>query len=95
MSILDKLMEKKDLRTYIDYRIQHLRDKQGEIPDTTPKEKRETARKQVKGRIEELKRMRHLLAQGRLKEASKQHWKDVNAEENGQTSQANREGDAQ
>jgi len=77
MSILDKLMEKKDLRAYIEFRIPHLEDEKRKIPDRLEPQKREPAIKQIEGRIKELKHLRELLEEDRIKEASKMHWEDI------------------
>ena len=78
MSILDKLMEKKDLRAYIEFRLENLQKEQVELPEKiTEPEKQEPAIKQVKGRIKELKRLRMLLEGGKLKAASKEEWRSV------------------
>ena len=74
--ILDKLMEVKDLRAYIKFRIEHLeKNKKGIL--SLPEKKRHSAYKQLQGRIEELKFLRSLIwRKNKIKEQSKKHWKD-------------------
>ena len=61
--ILDKLMETKDLRAYIKYRIEHLKKQKKEINKVDEK-KREKVVKQINGRIKELKFLIKLIWKG-------------------------------
>lgn len=82
MTILDKLMEKKDLRTYIEFRLKNLEQEKAELPNQIEDpEKRQPAIRQVTGRIKELKRLRMLLEQGSLKAASKKEFQNKSREE--------------
>ena len=66
MTILDKLLEKKDLRIYLDGRIAEVREEQAKVPEQEPPQERESKRERFKGRVKELERLRSLLAEGEL-----------------------------
>ena len=79
--ILDKLMEKKDLKIYIKARTAELRRiKREQIVKLPPKD-REQFRQRMIGRIMELDRINNLLAQDCLKKSSlelwSRNWKDI------------------
>lgn len=72
MAILEKLMERKDLLAYLKFRTQELENEVARLPDKIDDpQNREPAIRQVKGRIKELRQLRRIMAQRRLKEASK------------------------
>jgi len=78
MGILEKLMERKHLKSYLDLRIKELREVQlGEIPYqlSDRPQKISEAQTKVKGRIAELKRLREALNQRKLQEESKKAWR--------------------
>lgn len=79
--ILDKLLEKKDLEIYILLRIKNLR----KIDLTKfPKSKREKIAERIKGKISELKKLRLIIKQVKLKEMDKMYWEEstkLNGEE--------------
>ncbi len=72
VSVLDMLLEKKDLRTYILTRIKHL--KKQNIA-SVPKKDREHIKINHNSRIAELRFLRKLLDKGELKQKSKEWWK--------------------
>lgn len=79
--ILDKLMEKKDLRIYIKVRKAEIRRlKREEIMKFPPRE-REQFRQRMIGRLKELDKLNDVLAQDNLKEANlalwAKNWKEV------------------
>lgn len=76
MTILDKLLEKKDLRIYLDGRIAELRNKQHKAVTSEAPEDREKVRQRFKGRIKELKRLRQITARGELKQESKRVYEE-------------------
>lgn len=59
--ILDKLVEKKDMRAYIAWRIRLLERELGEVPRMYPLKNREPAKRQIKGRIMELNHLKKVL----------------------------------
>ena len=79
--ILDKLMEKKDLKIYIRARTAEVRRiKREQIVKLPPKD-REQFRQRMIGRLMELDRLNNLLAQDNLKKSSlelwSRNWKDI------------------
>jgi hypothetical protein len=77
MAILDQLIEKKDIKAYINFRIKRLLVVKASIVNKTSANyanikprKRQTAIKQIKGRILELKQLRKAVNVG-IKETSK------------------------
>jgi len=80
MSILDKLMEKKDLSSYIDFRIGYLNSiKTDEIMKQSEKE-RGLVQERFNGRILELEKLKRHLSQDKIKEMSKEYFKEINKE---------------
>lgn len=78
--ILDKLMETKDLRIYIDLRIKHLKNremKQKRIL-SIPKEHRNNLAQREFGRIRELQKLKSLIKH--LKDESKRYWREAYAD---------------
>jgi len=86
--ILDKLVEKKDLLIYADQRIIRLRLNGKEMsqklrdPNVSNNEKKilMRGRKQIAGRIKELKTLRYVLSSGLLRKKAKEYW-DTNYRE--------------
>jgi len=83
--ILDKLMEKKDLKIYIRARTAEVRRiKREQIVKLPPKD-REQFRQRMIGRLMELDRLNNLLAQDNLKKSSlelwSRNWKDITGED--------------
>ncbi len=81
MTILDKLMEKKDLTIYIDFRIEYLNSiKENEIINR-PEKERGLIQERFKGRIDELEKLKSLLAQDKIKDMGKEYFRHINKEE--------------
>ena len=72
--ILDKLLEKKDVIAYIDLRIDKL-NSDFDVRKYPPKE-REMQRQRITGRCRELKRLKKLISQDSLKDASKKMFQE-------------------
>lgn len=79
--ILDKLMEKKDLLVYIDYRIKHL---QGILHNikTVHIKSRGDFKFRTLGKILELKKLKQMINENKLIEAGKRYWREEFKEEN-------------
>ncbi len=71
MGILDKLLEKKDILAYIEYRIKVLKkEMESAIQNNLPKDK-ESVKQRFQGRIAELEFLRTTIKNGKLKDKSK------------------------
>jgi len=71
--ILDKLLEKKDVEIYIDVRIKRLLS----IKITQfPEKQRGKISERMKGRISELRELKKIIRQSRLKDMSKLYWRE-------------------
>lgn len=79
MSILDQLIEKKDLRIYLENRIKQL--SRLDI-ENQPIKLREQVKNRKYGRIKELKRLIHILETGTLKIQSKKTFESNNKSDN-------------
>jgi len=77
MGILDLLLEKKDIKAYIDFRVALLREEDRRVIFDLPPDKREFAHVRIAGRINELYQLRKVISQGTLKERSKTYCKKV------------------
>ena len=79
MTILDKLLEKKDVLAYIDFRILRLKDDLNVVINSTPDKDRELIKERFNGRILELEGLKHIVNQGTmsLKFKSKSYSKKV------------------
>jgi hypothetical protein len=73
VSILDQLIEKKDLKIYAQLRIKVLEKNLGECTRIMPEKKRELAKRLILGRISELKRL--LLVLHELKKEGKKEYR--------------------
>lgn len=74
MGILDMLLEKKDLRIFIEQRIKMLsKQRKAEAKKAEPK-LRGLIYERFNGRIAELKYLKRLLASNRIKEMDKEMW---------------------
>ena len=82
MSILNQLLEKKDLMIYINLRIDKLSRDISKVPITIRYDKREFVIRQLKGRIKELKSIKNITTNKNIKQCSKELWKDLNEEPN-------------
>ena len=74
MTILDQLLEKKDLLIYIDERIAHLESK-FDLGSAPPSE-RQFLIERLRGRIRELRLLKDYLSQDKLKDQAKRFWED-------------------
>ena len=79
MAILDKLLEKKDVLAYIDFRILHLKDDLDAVLNSTSLKDRELIKERFNGRILELEELKYIVNQGTtsLKFKSKSYSKKV------------------
>ena len=79
MTILDKLLEKKDILAYINFRILRLKDDLDAIMKSTPEKERELIKERFNGRIMELEELKTIIHQGTvsLKFKSKSYSKKV------------------
>ncbi|MBR9681248.1 MAG: hypothetical protein GOV00_00410 [Candidatus Altiarchaeota archaeon] len=73
--VLDELMEKKDLRIYLNLRIEKLEREIRNIPNTISLPKIGVVFERTSGRIRELKILLHRLENGEIKLACKKMWK--------------------
>jgi len=71
--ILDKLIEKKDLLTYIEFRTKRLKKDQKVVLETAPERRRHPGWKLTHGRILELQDLKAKVH--KLKDLSKEYWK--------------------
>jgi hypothetical protein len=67
--ILDKLIEKKDIQAYISWRIKCLKLDLTKIPKIPNPRRRETAKRHIMGRIDELKKMWGVVNRGAKKDS--------------------------
>ena len=80
MTILDKLMEKKDLSTYIDFRIGYLNSIKTDEIMNRPEKERGLIQERFKGRIIELEKLKTLLSQNKIKDMGKEYFRHINEE---------------
>ncbi len=78
MSILDKLMEKKDLDAYLNLRIEFLNNIETEELTKLPEKERGFVQERFVGRKTELKKLLTLLKEDKIKDMSKQYFRDIN-----------------
>ena len=78
MTILDKLMEKKDLNTYIINRIKFLEQEREPEMLRTPESERGFIQERFMGRIMELKKLKEVLGKDLIKENSKEYYRKTN-----------------
>lgn len=71
MGILDKLLEKKDIFAYIEFRIKVLKNEMDIAIQNNLPENKESAKHRFQGRIAELEFLRTTIKNGKLKEKSK------------------------
>lgn len=74
MSLLNKLIEKKDLIAYLRLRTRRLKEELKEIKKY-PEQKRELIQRGLQGRIRELNKIGGLITSKKLKITSKKYWK--------------------
>ncbi len=80
MTILDKLMEKKDLRTYIINRIEFLRQEEQSDLLVLPESERGFIQERFMGRILELQKLKESLDKDLIKHDSKLYFRKINVE---------------
>lgn len=73
-AILDKLMEKKDIKIYLKARMAEVRRVKREQVSKIPEKDRERFRQRMNGRLAELEHLRAVLSQDHLKEQSLELW---------------------
>lgn len=78
MTILDKLMEKKDLKAYIAFRIEFLEHERESEMMKLPESERGFFRERFIGRIFELKKLKDVLEEDQIKIRSKQYFRKTN-----------------
>lgn len=78
MSILDKLIERKDLLAYISKRKERLELEKKKEMKEQPKEKREFIRQRFNGRIQELKKLKEIVHNHKIKSKSKETTRYIN-----------------
>jgi len=74
MSLLHKLMERKDLKNYLDLRIKQLNYNMRDLPDDVEEKKLHVIVERLKARRKELEKLRHHLTQREIKDKSKNIW---------------------
>lgn len=84
MTILDKLLEKKDLVSYINLRIECFDKNFRKIIQDAPKKDREKVKQRLIGRIRELKLFKELLYKNEIKYMSKYYWNKNKEAQNGE-----------
>jgi len=75
--ILDKLIEKKDLTTFLSLRIEHLKQEQKMVVRSCNPQKREKAFMKLSHRIEEAEYLRRLININFVKQKSKTYWRKL------------------
>jgi hypothetical protein len=71
MTILDKLVEKKDLLAYVKYRRQYLKDIQAFEVHKQPDKKKQLVYERFRGRMEELDTLASVIRNNKVKDQSK------------------------
>ncbi len=74
MAILDKLIEKKDLSIYIDFRIEYLNSIKTDEIMSRPEKERGLIQERFNGRILELEKLKDLLCQNKIKDMGKTYF---------------------
>jgi len=77
MTILDKLLEKKDVSAYIDFRIASLKNELSKTLDVTPDKDKQLIKERFNGRILELEVLKDAIQHGKIKEKSKMYSKNI------------------
>jgi len=80
MTILDKLMEKKDLDAYINLRLEFIDSIIKKELSKLPENERELIRQRFVGRKVELKKLLRLLNEDKIKDMSKNYFQKINTE---------------
>jgi len=76
--ILDKLLEKKDLRIYIEYRIKFLQQERESEILKLPESERGFIQERISGRILELKKLKEALMKDLIKHDAKLYYRKTN-----------------
>jgi hypothetical protein len=79
MSILDKLVEKKDLEAYLGLRAAFLRNEMTDELQKQPDSKKELIRERFNGRILELNSFKQVVISNNIKRDSKRYYKATHA----------------
>ena len=79
MSILDKLVEKKDLEAYLGLRAAFLRNEMAEEIQKQPDSKKELIHERFNGRILELYSFKQVVISNNIKRDSKRYYKATHA----------------
>ncbi len=74
MAILDKLLEKKDLTLYIQFRIEYLNSIKTDEILNRPEKERGLIQERFRGRIAELISLKSLIIQGKIKSMGKEYF---------------------
>ncbi|MFA4870867.1 MAG: hypothetical protein WC623_21900 [Pedobacter sp.] len=74
MSVLDQLLEKKDVELYLKFRIEFLKNIRHKEIMKEPLDRRGLIQKRFEGRIDELTMMLNVAKNGRLKDMSKSYF---------------------
>jgi hypothetical protein len=78
MTILDKLVEKKEVYKYVDARIEHLKMLlMTENITKYPENQRETEKRKILARMNELTKLKDCIHRNRLKPVSERYWEDT------------------
>lgn len=92
MSILDKLMEKKDLDAYINLRLEFIDSVMHKEVVKLPDRERELIRQRFVGRKIELRKLLRLLKEDKIKDMSKKYFQKINTEsDNGESDDGDEE----
>lgn len=78
MSLLDKLLEKKDVELYLKLRAGFLKKIKHREVMKNPEDRREMIRQRFDGRIEELHTMLNVVKEGKIKDKSKSYFHKIN-----------------
>jgi hypothetical protein len=78
MGILDQLIEKKNLMIYIDMRIRQLEKEMEKEVGRQPPRKRGLMVQKFRGRVEELRSLKAIVANNKVKERAISTWRNVN-----------------
>ena len=81
MGILDQLMEKKDLRIYLDMRIKEIQSLNSKIVEMHDPKDRQALFERNSGRIRELIRLRRLLHENEIKTNAINLWRKFEGKE--------------
>lgn len=72
--MLEKLIEIKELKAYIDLRVRRLKEELSNI-NKYPEKKRNSVIERIRGRITEINRLKGMICQSKVKSECKKMWK--------------------